>query len=41
MSIFEKEGGANPCVHVHKQMYNAPPGNFRCKIASGAFSGTL
>ena len=35
MSIYEKEGGAKPCVHVHKHMYtrgvwgHAAPENFR------------
>ena len=48
MSVYEKEGAAKPCVHVHKHMYtrevwgHATPDNFRLsETASGALSGTL
>ena len=45
MSIYEKEEGAKPCVHVHKHMYTRGVGghaplDFRLSEAtSGAFSG--
>ena len=50
MSIYEKEGGAKPCVHVHKHMYTRGSGGMLpqeilvfslSETASGTFSGTL
>ena len=50
MSIYDKEGGAKPCVHVHEHMYTGGSGgmppkkmlDFRLsETASSAFSGSF